>query len=453
MKSCKVFVPYASIGFGVPQEVFERGLARYPDVIATDAGSTDSGPYYLGSGSVKYAEGAVRRDIKQCVLGAHQLNVPLLIGSCWTCGVDSGVDNVERIVREVCAEANIHNKKIVKIYTEQTPQLMKQKYREGKILPLNNAPEINENTFEECSHIVALGGVEPFLEALKDSADIILSGRCTDTAVIAAYPIFRGCNIAASWHGAKVCECGGCCTTKQLDNGVIMTVDENGYEVESLAEGSSCSPYTCSAHMLYENADPFVMIEPGHYLDVSAAVYTQLPGGRVRVEGAKYTEKTYTMKLEGSGPSGYQTISMVGILNKDVLRDPSKWCRGVSSFMTKKLTEQNYPMNDFSFDLKVYGWNAVTGMDIEPGSFMPKELGILLVITAKTQALANEIAKAWNPQLLHYCEEKDMLLRTYAFPFSPNEIDKGKLYEFRLNHAVKVGSPTELVRMMTTVIE
>ena len=453
MKSCKIMVPYGSIGFGQPQVVFDRGLALKPDAIATDAGSTDSGPYYLGTGSVKYAEGAVRRDVKQCVLGAHKLGIPLLIGSCWTCGVDSGVDTIERIVREICAEAGIHGKKLVKIYSEQTPELMKQKYREGKVFPLDNAPPIDESTFDGCSHIVALCGAEPFVEALKDGADIILSGRCTDTAVIAAFALYKGCNAAAAWHGGKVCECGPCCTTVAQDNGVILTVDETGFEVESLAEGSEATPYTCSAHMLYENSNPFELIEPSHILNVKDAVYSALPGGRTRVEGSKYIEKPYTMKLEGAGPTGYQTISLVGIMNDDVTRDPMKWIEGVSAYMTKKLSEQNYPMDDFSFNLLPYGWNAVTGVYIEPGTYQPREIGVMLVVTAKTQELAHEVAKAWNPQLLHYCEEKDTLLRTYAFPFSPNEIDKGLLYEFKLNHAVEVSSPMELVRVEKTTIE
>jgi hypothetical protein len=453
MKSCKVLVSYACIGFGLPQDVFERGLSFKPDVIATDAGSTDSGPYYLGTGNTKYSENSIKRDVRQSFLGAHRLSIPLIIGSCWTCGVDSGVDRVEKILRDICKEENIHGIKISKIYSEQNPDLMRQKYIEGKIIPLKNAPQIDENTFSSCSHIVALGGAEPIINALHDGADIVLSGRCTDTAVLAAFPVYKGCSQAAAWHGGKVCECGPCCTDMSQDNAVILTVDEDGFEVKTLAEGSNCSPYTCSAHMLYENSDPFELIEPSHILNVQGAVYTQLPNGDVRVEGARYIEKPYTMKLEGSGLVGYQTISLVAMMNKDILSDPMKWIRGISTYMTNKLREQKFPMDDFSFDLRPYGWNAITGVDIELGSFMPKELCFMFVVTAKTQELAREVAKAWNPQLLHYCEEEGSLLRTYAFPFSPNEIDRGALYEFKLNHAVQVDSPLELVRFESVIID
>lgn len=451
MNTCKVFIPYGAIGMGLSQKEFDRGLAMKPQVIATDAGSTDSGPYYLGTGTCKYAKEAIKRDVRQCVLGAHKLSIPVLIGSCQTCGVDSGVDEMERYVREICEAENIHGKKIVKIYTEQSPEAMQKKYLEGKIHPLGNAPEITPETFAECSHIVALGGVEPFIEALKAGADIVLCGRCTDTAIIAAMPVMLGCNESAAWHGAKVTECGAICTTK-WNGGVLLTVDEEGFTVEAVAEDAACTPYTISAHMLYENANPFVLTEPNLVLDVSDAVYTQLDNGRVRATGAKHTAKPYTMKLEGAGPAGYQTISIAGIQDRWITKDPMAWLEGLSRLMTQKLIAQQYPMDDFSFSLKPYGWNAVSGDDITPGEYIPREIGVLLAVTAKTQKLATEVAKAFNPQLLHFTPQGGPMA-TYAFPFSPNEIEKGALYEFKLNHVVEVSSWNELVRIEKTLID
>ncbi len=70
----------------------------------------------------------------------------------------------EQMIREICTEEGITGKKIVKVFTEQSADVLKQKFRDGKVHPLNNAPDITEDTFGNCSHIVALGGVEPFLE-------------------------------------------------------------------------------------------------------------------------------------------------------------------------------------------------------------------------------------------------------------------------------------------------
>ena len=67
MSSVKVFVPYGAVGLNCTEEAFEAGLAMKPDIISSDAGSTDSGPYYLGSGHGKYSIADVKRDLKRNV--------------------------------------------------------------------------------------------------------------------------------------------------------------------------------------------------------------------------------------------------------------------------------------------------------------------------------------------------------------------------------------------------
>lgn len=46
----KILSATAILGYGFPIASFEAGIAKGPDLIAADAGSTDPGPYYLGSG-------------------------------------------------------------------------------------------------------------------------------------------------------------------------------------------------------------------------------------------------------------------------------------------------------------------------------------------------------------------------------------------------------------------
>lgn len=50
MKQMVLLSPTAILGYGFPAVSFENGLSCRPHVIAVDAGSTDPGPYYLGSG-------------------------------------------------------------------------------------------------------------------------------------------------------------------------------------------------------------------------------------------------------------------------------------------------------------------------------------------------------------------------------------------------------------------
>ena len=60
---------------------------------------------------------------------------------------------------------------------------------------------------------MALAGVEQISAALATGADIVIAGRTTDTAIIAALPLERGCHAGVAWHGAKIGECGALCAT------------------------------------------------------------------------------------------------------------------------------------------------------------------------------------------------------------------------------------------------
>lgn len=452
MNTCKVFVPYGALGTGISDEAFANGVAMKPDIISVDGGSTDSGPYYLGNGKCKYAREALKTDTRRMIVAAHQLNIPITIGSCGTCGVDDGVDFMEEICREILEEEGF-SAKIVKIYTEQTVEAMKEKLHKGKIKPLGTRVEITDEVLDSCAHIVAAAGVEPFIKALKDGADIVLCGRATDTAVLACMPILMGCSEAAAWHGAKVCECGALCTTNPQNGGVVLTVDETGFTVAATASDSTCTPYTISAHLLYENSDPFYLVEPGVVIDTTEAVYTQQENGRVRVENTRIQKSNvYTMKLEGSGPAGYQTITLVGIRDRIIMKDPMDWLSRLEKFAQDKLDRLGFDRSRYSFCLRPYGYNAVYGGAV-PEGYVPNEIGVLLTVTADEQALATQIAKVMNPLLLHFEVQKNRPTPSFAFPFSPAEVEKGKIYEFKLYHVVEMDDPFEMIRMETLVVK
>lgn len=444
MKQCKVFVPFGALGTGISMEAFKRGMEMGPDIISTDAGSTDSGPYYLGTGKGKYARNVVKRDMSQLMLAAHEKGIPITVGSAGTCGSDRGVDELADICKEI-AEEHHFRVKIACIYTQQDAAVLKKKFREGKVQALEGAPEISEDTFDECSTIVGLAGAEPFMEALKSGADIVICGRATDTAVIAAYPLMRGCDEASCWHSAKVSECGCLCTTNPQEGGVFLTIDEKGFTVAATAADSSCTPYSVSAHLLYENADPVHLTEPGIQIDTTHSVYTQLEHGQVRVEGTVAEKKPYTVKLEGSAPAGYQTISLVGIQDRDVMKDPQRWLNNLSCYVERKLEKLGIHAGQYQYSLKPYGYNAVSGGSVREG-YVPNELGVLLTVTAGTQELATQIAKTFNPYLLHFPVHRDRQLPSFAFPLSPAETERGALYAFRLYHVVQLEQPLELCR-------
>ena len=450
MNTCRVFVPYGALGTGIAEESFDAGVRMKPDVIACDAGSTDSGPYYLGTGEGKYARDSVKEDLRRMVKAGHWLQAPVLVGSAGTCGTDGGVDGLADICREICKEEGIPAK-LAKIYTQQNADMLEAKDREHKIFPLAGAPQTDGTVFEQCTNIVALAGAEPFQEALLRKADIVLCGRATDTAIIAAMPLLRGCHEGGAWHGAKLAECGALCTTNPSGGGVFLTFDELGFTIEPTSGDSCCTKYSVSAHMLYENADPFCLREPSGELDTKNAVYEELDERRVRVTGSVFKHKPYTVKLEGAALAGYQTVTIVGIQDRRVMKDPELWIGNLKQFVESKIRKYQIPETDYNVDFKLYGWSAVSGTK-PPEGYVPRELGLVMTVTAKTQALATGVAKMYNPYLLHFPVNLKEQLPTFASPYSPAETERGPVYEFKLLHAVEVENPLELFRIEMVVI-
>ena len=442
-----VLVPSGSLGAGVREEEVRYGIAQGAHVIATDAGSTDSGAAYLALGMSKNNKGAVKRDLTILMRAAWDARIPIVVGTCGQAGGDRNVDWTRDIALEVAAELGI-SPRIAVLYSEQDKAVIKAKNAAGKVRPLPPLGPLDDATIDACEHIVAAMGPEPFIAALEAGADIVLGGRTTDTAVIACYPLMKGAPPGPTWHAGKISECGAQCTVKTVDgSGVLLRIGADGFEVEPLAVQNRCTPHSVSEHMLYENSDPFRLVEPGGVLDVTDARYDQQDERVVRVTGSRWEEKPYTMKLEGASAGRFQTIMLVGIQDPIVLRDLDLFHDRMLGILRKRVESTiGAAAGDFHISLRLYGWNAVSGDRVPEGTSPPREVGVLFVATADTQEMATQIAKACNPYFFHMHMPAHPEMPSYGFAFTPADIERGAVFEFRLNHVVECDSPEELVR-------
>jgi hypothetical protein len=445
-----VLVPTGMLGAGVQREHIRHGIAAGAHAIAADSGSTDSGPSYLALGISKMNRESIKRDLDILMDEAYRAKIPLLIGTCGTSGTDSGVDWTRDIAIEVARDLGI-TPKIACLYSEQSPADLVSKNRQGKITPLPPMGAVSNEVLESCEHIVALMGPEPYMKAVQAGANIVLGGRTTDTAVLAAVPLLMGAGAGPAWHAAKVAECGGQCTVNPRAGGVLMRVGKDSFEIEPLDRGNRCSPESVSAHMLYESSDPYRLTEPGGILDVTKADYQQLNSRVTRVTGSRWEPMPYTMKLEGARGGAFQTIMIVGIEDPQVLAHLDEFHDALQRTLTERIkTTFADEASSFDLSLRLYGWNGTSGRPVPPNTPPPRDIGVMLVITAPTQDLANRMAKACNPYFFHMPLRPGMELPSYAFPFTPAEIPRGQVYEFLLNHVVHTRDEFELVRTQWT---
>jgi len=441
----RVLVPSGMLGAGIQRAHVRRGISLGAHAIAVDAGSTDSGPSYLARGVSKMNRLSVKRDLEVLIGEALEANVPLLIGSCGTCGTDSMVDWTCNIAFEVAEELQI-TPKIACLYSEQDPAALIERNQAGKITSLSPLGPVDDAVLHSCAHIVALMGPEPYIAAIRAGAQVVLGGRTTDTAVLAAMPLLMGADAGPTWHAAKVAECGGQCTLNPRLGGVLMRIRQQGFEIEPLDAENRATPESVSAHMLYESSDPYRLTEPGGVLDVTRSIYTQINDRVTRVTGSVWLPMPYTMKLEGAKAGDFQTLMFIGIEDPEVLANLNAFHDILQRNLVSRIETTFGSEAAFDLSLRVYGWNGTSGLPVPAGTPPPRDVGIMCVITAPTQELANEMAKACNPYLFHTPLRPNTEMPSYAFPFTPAETPRGQVYEFLLNHVVHTQDGFELVR-------
>jgi Protein of unknown function (DUF1446). len=172
-------------------------------------------------------------------------------------------------------------------------------------------------------------GAFPLAEALATGAQVVIAGRCTDTALALAPMIHRFGWGAADWDklaagtiAGHIVECGAQCTggNSQVDWQNIPDMANIGYPiVEAEPDGS----FTITKHpgtggrvhsdivkeqLLYELGDPGNYITPDCVADFTSIRLSDAGPDRVRVSGIRGCERPAMLKLSISYANGWKAI-------------------------------------------------------------------------------------------------------------------------------------------------
>lgn len=442
MSSFTVYSPVGIVGYAFPESSFRRSITLPLDAIGGDGGSTDPGPYYLGAGEAHVSAEAVRRDMRLMLMGAQELAVPLIVGSAGTAGGEPHLQWLRTIVEDLANELHLHLKLAV-IHSEQPKDYVLNRLRAGKVWPLGSAVQLDETLISRSTRIVGVMGAEPIISALDSGADVVLAGRSSDAAIFAAAPLRAGFPAGPTWHMAKVLECGSAAAIpKKGSDGLIGSVDGDGFTVEPASLEMRCTTDRVAAHTLYENPSPYEIREPSGTLDTANSTYTQFSDRAVRVEGSKLRSETYTVKLESVEMIGYRALTIVGIRDPVLLGQLDGFLRDVEQMV---LDRQIAESDSYKVIFHVYGRNGVMG-DLEPErQRISHEVGIVVDVVAREQQVANAIL-ALTRTFMQVSDFPGRLCTAgnIAYPFSPNGISVGPVYRFNMWHVVEPDSPLEM---------
>ncbi len=433
----------AILGYGFPLESFEEGMKRKPDLIAVDAGSTDPGPFYLGEGVSFTDRGAVKRDLEIMICAGIKENIPVVIGTAGGSGAKPHLEWCAEIIREIAKEHDLHFK-MAMIHADMDKEEMKKALADGKITPLDPAPQLTAEDIDATTHIVGQMGIEPIMKALDSGVQVVLAGRAYDPTVFAAPAIRKGYDKGLAIHLGKILECASICATPGSGSDCMFGyLGEDYFRVEPLSSVRKCTTLSVAAHTLYEKTNPYILPGPGGHLDLTNTTFEQDSENTVKVKGSRYvTAPQYTIKLEGAKCIGYRTVSVAGTRDPIMISKIDDIVEGVRARVADNYRDKGYKYN---LNFTIYGKNGVMG-NLEPvKNAHPHELGIVIEVVADTQEQADTICASARSTMLHYgYEGRRATAGNLAFPFSPSDFHAGRVYVFSIYHIIEVEDPTKL---------
>lgn len=219
-------------------------------------------------------------------------------------------------------------------------------------------------------------GAPPIVDCLDEGADIVVTGRCTDSSVVIAPAVHEfdwsfddHDKIGAGVLAGHLLECGGQATGgnyqghwKEVDNPAnlgypIAEFEESGdfwiTKHESLA--GQVERASVMQQLVYEMDDPSYYIVPGCAMDITETELYDDGENRVRVENVKGHPPTDTYKVSMSYLDGYFMDKNFVVAWPDALEKAKR----IESILRQRLDEMDITYEKVNFEY--LGVNAVHG--------------------------------------------------------------------------------------------
>lgn len=262
---------------------------------------------------------------------------------------------------------------------------------------------------QRCASINAYLGALPIARALDAGAEVVITGRCVDSAVSLGVLVHEFGwaaddydKLAQGTLAGHLVECGAQC------NGGLFTDWESvpdwdiiGFPiVEARADGSFVitkvegsgglvSTATVAEQMLYEIGDPRAYHVPDVACDFTDVRFEQVGRDRVRVSGARGRAPTDTYKVSATFMDGLRNMAFLTIAGEQAAAKARRTGEALFKRMERMLGEQGLP--PFSEKrIEVIGAEDMYGAHARPSS---REVVLKMAIKTPSKASAELFAR------------------------------------------------------------
>jgi hypothetical protein len=258
-------------------------------------------------------------------------------------------------------------------------------------------------------------GAFPLVEALATGAQVVIAGRCTDTALTLAPMVHRFGwqpgdfdKLAAGTIAGHIIECGAQCTggNCQVDWRTIPGMAHVGYPIveaepdgsftvtKHAAAGGRVSLDSVKEQLLYELGDPKNYITPDCVADFTSVHLDDAGPDRVRVSGIRGSTRPPSLKISLSYANGWKAAGTLVYSWPQALEK----ARAADSIVRRRLEDLGLKFEEVYTEY--FGVNACLGA-IAPPNPDPPEVQLRIAVRGADKKAVDRFTRELIPLVLN----------------------------------------------------